>query len=59
VIIGPDGGILAQAGSERPELIMAEVLPEQIARARAAVPYLKDRRLDLYPSWASPAAGVR
>ena len=51
VIIGPDGGVLAQAGSG-PDLIIADVEQSAIERARAAVPYLSDRRRDVYPTWS-------
>jgi predicted amidohydrolase len=56
IIIGPDGSVLAQAGTASRELIVADVQPALLQQARAAVPYLRDRRPDLYPSWL-PAAG--
>lgn len=52
VIAGPDGALLAAAG-EGPQLLLAEVDAESAARARAAVPYLDERRPDLYRSWDS------
>lgn len=50
VIAGPDGKLLAAAG-EGPELLYAEVDPDAPGRERAAVPYLAERRPDLYRSW--------
>lgn len=50
VVAGPDGGLLAEAGEE-PQLFYAEVDPGAAARERAAVPYLDERRPDIYQSW--------
>ena len=50
VIAGPDGKLLAAAG-EGPGLLFARVDPEAAARERAAVPYLGERRPDVYRSW--------
>ena len=52
VVVGPDGGLLAQAGSGE-ELVFAEVSRDSIKRARADVPYLSERRPDLYARWES------
>ncbi|WP_307610795.1 nitrilase-related carbon-nitrogen hydrolase [Pseudarthrobacter sp. W1I19] len=52
VIAGPDGSLLAAAGEE-PELLYAEVDQDAAARARSEVPYLAERRPDLYRSWDS------
>ena len=52
VAAGPDGGFLAAAG-EAPELLFAEVDAESAARARATVPYLSERRPDVYRSWGA------
>ena len=46
-IVGPDGSDLARAGQER-EVIMAPIDRGAIARRRAELPYLADRRPDLY-----------
>ncbi|WP_327292125.1 carbon-nitrogen hydrolase family protein [Streptomyces sp. NBC_01198] len=54
-LAGPDGEIRARAGSG-PELLIAEVDPARNADARAATPYLTDRRPDLY---RSPARSPR
>ncbi|MDQ0679569.1 putative amidohydrolase [Arthrobacter pascens] len=50
VIAAPDGSLLAVAGTG-PELLFAEVGAEAAHEARAAVPYLRERRPDLYRSW--------
>jgi predicted amidohydrolase len=50
VIAGPDGALLAAAG-EGSQLLFAEVSPDSARQARAAVPYLEERRPDLYRSW--------
>jgi predicted amidohydrolase len=50
VIAGPDGKLLAAAG-EGPEMLFAEVDPEAARRERSAVPYLAERRPDLYRDW--------
>jgi 5-aminopentanamidase len=52
VIAGPDGRPLAAAGEE-PQLIYAEVDEGSAAQARSEVPYLAERRPDLYRSWDS------
>lgn len=52
VIAGPDGDLLAAAGEDS-QLLLAEVDVEAAARARAAVPYLAERRPDLYRAWES------
>lgn len=50
VVAGPDGALLAKAGEE-PQLLYAEVDPGAAARERQVVPYLDERRPDLYRSW--------
>jgi predicted amidohydrolase len=50
VVAGPDGGLLAEAGTE-PQLLYAEVDPGAAARERQIVPYLDERRPDLYRFW--------
>ncbi len=50
VITGPDGGLLAQAGSAE-ELIFADISLDSIRAARADVPYLSERRPELYARW--------
>ncbi|MEW1978902.1 carbon-nitrogen hydrolase family protein [Kocuria palustris] len=50
VIVGPHGRDLARAGQE-PELIIADLDFEEVRRARAEIPYLDQRRPDLYSRW--------
>lgn len=50
VIAAPDGSLLAAAGTG-PELLFAEVSAEAAGRARNAVPYLNERRPDVYRAW--------
>lgn len=50
VIAGPDGKLLAAAG-DGPQLFFAEVDPEAARRERSTVPYLEERRPDLYRAW--------
>lgn len=50
VIAGPDGELLATAGAGQ-ELLYAEVTAEAARRARDAVPYLRERRPDVYRAW--------
>lgn len=50
VIVGPRGRDLARAG-EAPELLIADVDLEDLRRSRQEVPYLDQRRPDLYARW--------
>ena len=50
VIAGPDGTLLAAAGTGS-QLLFAEVGADAARQARDAVPYLRERRPDLYRSW--------
>jgi predicted amidohydrolase len=50
VVAGPDGSLLAAAG-ESPVLLFAEVGTETVKAARDEVPYLRERRPDLYDQW--------
>ncbi|MFK0009926.1 carbon-nitrogen hydrolase family protein [Paenarthrobacter sp. NPDC090520] len=50
VVAGPDGSLLAAAG-ESASLLFAEVGTDTVKAARAEVPYLKERRPDLYAKW--------
>ncbi|MGN7249983.1 MULTISPECIES: nitrilase-related carbon-nitrogen hydrolase [unclassified Arthrobacter] len=56
VIAGPDGELLATAGAG-PELLFAEVSAEAARQARDAVPYLRERRPDVYRAWDEAAGG--
>jgi predicted amidohydrolase len=50
VVAGPDGGLLAEAG-QTPALLFAEVGPDAVRAARDEVPYLRERRPQLYREW--------
>lgn len=50
VVAGPDGSLLAAAG-ESAALLFAEVGTETVKAARDDVPYLRERRPDLYNRW--------
>jgi predicted amidohydrolase len=52
VIAGPDGGLLAAAGGE-PQLLFAELDEGAAAKARSELPYLGERRPDVYRSWGN------
>lgn len=54
VIAAPDGSLLAAAGTA-PELLFAEVDAVSAEEARDAVPYLRERRPDVYRSWEDPS----
>jgi predicted amidohydrolase len=56
VIAGPDGELLAAAGAG-PEVLYAEVSAEAARQARDAVPYLRERRPEVYRAWEE-ASGV-
>jgi 5-aminopentanamidase len=49
-IVGPDGADLARAGRDEERLLLADLDPEAITRARAAYCYLGERRPELYGS---------
>lgn len=57
-VVGADGVVLAAAGPDRDELLLATVDPAAIERSRAANPYLRDRRPDL-ASAPSPQTAPR
>jgi predicted amidohydrolase len=48
MIVDPRGGILAEAGTEEPELLCAEIDLDAVAVARRAFPWWRDRRPELY-----------
>ncbi|XAS68042.1 carbon-nitrogen hydrolase family protein [Micrococcaceae bacterium Sec5.7] len=50
VIASPDGTLLAAAGGSA-EMLLAEISTDSVREARAAVPYLRERRPELYRSW--------
>lgn len=47
-IYGPDGAVLAQASDDTPEVITAEVDVNSVSQRRHLLPFLRDRRPDLY-----------
>ncbi len=50
VVAGPDGAVLASGGGG-PELLFAQVGTETVHAAREEVPYLRERRPELYREW--------
>jgi len=50
VVAGPDGSLIAEAG-EPAALLFAEVGGDTVKAARDDVPYLRERRPDLYSRW--------
>lgn len=50
VVAGPDGALLASGGGG-PELLFAQVGTETVHAARESVPYLRERRPELYREW--------
>ncbi len=47
-IAGPQGELLARAGSETAEILRAEIDPSRTERVRRQWPFLRDRRIDAY-----------
>lgn len=47
-IIGPQGEFLAQASTQTPEIIMAEIDSQRSESVRQIWPFLRDRRIDAY-----------
>lgn len=50
VVAGPDGTVLARATADA-DLLFADFDPQLVASARAEIPYLADRRPELYERW--------
>ena len=48
-VADPFGAVLAQAGSEREEILVTECDPAQSEDVRRNWPFLRDRRIDAYP----------
>ncbi|OMH31451.1 nitrilase-related carbon-nitrogen hydrolase [Tersicoccus sp. Bi-70] len=57
VVVGPDGALLAEADAGT-ALLVADVPDDAVRRARAAVPYLAERRTDLYRRWHEDASAA-
>ncbi|WP_423183945.1 nitrilase-related carbon-nitrogen hydrolase [Arthrobacter sp. NyZ413] len=53
VVAGPDGSLMAAAG-ESAALLFAEVLADPVRAVREDVPYLGDRRPEVYREWDAP-----
>ncbi len=47
-ISGPQGELLAQAGSEQAEILLSEVSMQRCEQVRRIWPFLRDRRIDSY-----------
>lgn len=47
-VSGPFGQVLAQAGAEREEVLIADCNLDQIKKTREGWPFLRDRRIDAY-----------
>ncbi|MDQ3205082.1 MAG: carbon-nitrogen hydrolase [Pseudomonadota bacterium] len=47
-VLGPQGEFMAQAGSDEPEVLMAEVDLQRSEHVRRIWPFLRDRRIDAY-----------
>ncbi|MBU2500609.1 carbon-nitrogen hydrolase family protein [bacterium] len=56
-VCGPDGRVLARAGSGTEEILECEVDLAEVAGSHARKLFLRDRRPDLYPGWLGPQAG--
>lgn len=48
VVVGPDGRARARAGAVEDTVLVAEITPDDLARARGAADYLADRRPETY-----------
>jgi N-carbamoylputrescine amidase len=47
-VVGPQGEMLAEAGTDAPELLMAEIDLQRSEQVRRIWPFLRDRRIDAY-----------
>ncbi|GHA74295.1 carbon-nitrogen hydrolase [Cognatilysobacter bugurensis] len=47
-VLGPQGEVIAEAGTEEPEILMAEVDLRRSEDVRRIWPFLRDRRIDAY-----------
>lgn len=53
MVVDPRGAILREAGTEAPELLVAEIDLDAVDAARKRFPWWRDRRPDLYAALAS------
>ena len=58
-VIGPDGTVIARAKEFEPELLVADIDPELVARERVRNPLLRDERPDLVFRALAERMGVR
>lgn len=47
-VLGPQGEFIAEAGTENPEILLAEVDMQRSEHVRRIWPFLRDRRIDAY-----------
>ncbi|HWR96400.1 MAG TPA: carbon-nitrogen hydrolase [Arenimonas sp.] len=47
-VLGPQGEVLAQAGTDNPELLIADIDLARSEKVRRMWPFLRDRRIDAY-----------
>jgi N-carbamoylputrescine amidase len=47
-IADPSGQILAKAGEEKPEIVIASIDPKALDLQRTHWPFLRDRRIEAY-----------
>ncbi|NUZ06624.1 carbon-nitrogen hydrolase family protein [Piscinibacter koreensis] len=59
MIVDPRGMIVAEAGTQEPELLTAEVDLDAVSAARKHFPWWRDRRPDLYGSLVAAAHAAR
>jgi len=52
-VAAPSGEIVAEAGTEREEILIARLDLDKIAEARQSWPFLRDRRIDAYVGLSS------
>ena len=56
IIVSPWGEVIAEAGGEGPEVIVAEIDPARVADARQRIPALRNERPFALPEAAEPVA---
>ena len=53
MVVDPRGMILTEAGTEKPQLLTAEIDLDAVSAARKKFPWWRDRRPDLYGTLAA------